>query len=81
MIMNFFLMPMFFLSGAMFPLQNLPAWMKALVEIDPLSYGVDILRYTVIGVNQYPIWRDLTVLIGLAVVMISLAVWQFGTTE
>jgi ABC-2 type transport system permease protein len=81
MIMNFFMMPMFFLSGALFPLSNLPQWMKALVRIDPLSYGVDILRYTVIGINQYPVWQDLAVLGGLALVMISLAVYQFGKTE
>jgi ABC-2 type transport system permease protein len=81
MIMNFFMMPMFFLSGALFPLSNLPQWMKVLVRVDPLSYGVDILRYTVIGINQYPVWQDLAVLSGLAVIMISLAVYQFGKTE
>ncbi|MFA5802989.1 MAG: ABC transporter permease, partial [Thermoleophilia bacterium] len=81
MIMNFFLMPMFFLSGAMFPLQNLPTWMKMLVEMNPLSYGVDIMRYTVIGVNTYPIWRDLAVIIGFGVLMIGLAVFEFGRTE
>ncbi|MFH1736699.1 MAG: ABC transporter permease [Actinomycetota bacterium] len=81
MIMNFFLMPMFFLSGAMFPLQNLPGWMKVLVEINPLSYSVDIMRYTVIGVNTYPIWRDLAVIVGFGVVMVGLAVFEFGRTE
>ena len=44
MIMNLFLMPMFFLSGAMFPLQGLPGWMTVLTKINPLSYGVDMLR-------------------------------------
>ncbi len=43
-IMNFILMPLFFLSGAMFPLQGLPGWMTVLTKINPLSYGVDALR-------------------------------------
>jgi len=43
-VMNFILLPMFFLSGAMFPLQNLPGWMEVLTKINPLTYGVDALR-------------------------------------
>lgn len=43
-IMNFLLMPLFFLSGAFFPLQGLPGWMNFLTKIDPLTYGVDALR-------------------------------------
>lgn len=43
-IMNFILMPLFFLSGAMFPLQGLPGWMTFLTRINPLTYGVDALR-------------------------------------
>ena len=43
-LMNFLLMPMFFLSGAFFPLQGLPRWMDVLTKIDPLTYGVDDLR-------------------------------------
>jgi ABC-2 type transport system permease protein len=44
MVMNFLLLPLFFLSGAMFPLQGLPGWMTFLTRINPLSYGVDMLR-------------------------------------
>lgn len=44
MIMNFLMMPMFFLSGAMFPLKGLPSWLSVLTKLDPLSYGVDALR-------------------------------------
>ncbi len=43
-VMNFLLMPLFFLSGAFFPLQGLPGWMTVLTKIDPLTYGVDALR-------------------------------------
>ncbi len=52
MIMNLLLMPMFFLSGAMFPLQGLPGWMTFLTKINPLTYGVDMLRGVALrGVN------------------------------
>lgn len=52
MIMNFLLLPLFFLSGAMFPLQGLPGWMNFLTKINPLSYGVDMLRGVALrGVN------------------------------
>jgi ABC-2 type transport system permease protein len=47
MVMNFLVMPLYFLSGAMFPIASAPPWMKALMTIDPLSYGVDALRNVV----------------------------------
>jgi ABC-2 type transport system permease protein len=46
-VTQFFVMPMFFLSGAMFPLSGLPSWLTALTKIDPLSYAVDPLRRAV----------------------------------
>ncbi|HZD65672.1 MAG TPA: ABC transporter permease [Acidimicrobiales bacterium] len=46
-VTQFFVLPMFFLSGAVFPLSNLPAWLGALARIDPLSYAVDPLRRAV----------------------------------
>ena len=47
MLMNFLVMPMYFLSGAMFPIRSAPGWMKFLMTIDPLTYGVDALRNVV----------------------------------
>ena len=47
MVMNFMVMPLYFLSGAMFPMANVPAWMKTLMMVDPLTYGVDALRNVV----------------------------------
>src|SRR5579871_4327301 len=43
-VMNFLMMPLFFLSGALFPLSNLPGWLLVLNRIDPASYGVDAIR-------------------------------------
>jgi ABC-2 type transport system permease protein len=47
MVMNFLVMPLYFLSGAMFPMASAPAWMKSLMMIDPLTYGVDAIRNVV----------------------------------
>ncbi len=44
MVMNFLVMPLFFLSGAMFPMASAPVWMRALMTADPLTYGVDAIR-------------------------------------
>jgi len=49
MVMNFLVMPLYFLSGAMFPVTSAPPWMKALMTVDPLTYGVDALRHVVLS--------------------------------
>src|SRR5579864_4712513 len=49
MVMNFLVMPLYFLSGAMFPVSSAPPWMKALMTADPLTYGVDGLRIIVLS--------------------------------
>lgn len=54
MIMQFLLMPMFFLSGALFPLSNLPGWLAFLTKLDPVTYGVDPLRQAVLNTLNLP---------------------------
>src|SRR5204862_7044671 len=53
-VMNFLMMPMFFLSGALFPLQGLPGWMTVLTRLDPASYGIDPLRRVVLSDSNLP---------------------------
>ena len=53
LIMNFLVMPIFFLSGALFPLGNFPAALTVLTSIDPLSYGIDGLRSIMINVSHF----------------------------
>ena len=48
-VVNFLMMPMFFLSGALFPLSGLPTWMTVLTRLDPAAYGMDPLRRVVLG--------------------------------
>lgn len=46
-VMNFIVLPMFFLSGAVFPLDRLPRWLSALTKVDPMSYAIDPMRRVV----------------------------------
>ena len=62
LIMNFLVMPIFFLSGALFPLNNLPTALTVATRIDPLSYGIDGLRARFIGTVHFGIATDLSVL-------------------
>ena len=52
LIMNFVVFPLFGLSGALFPISSLPAWMIPLTLLDPLTYGVEGIRYGLTGVSQ-----------------------------
>lgn len=54
MVMNLLMMPIFFLSGALFPLRGLPGWMSALTRLDPASYGIDPLRRVVLRGSTGP---------------------------
>src|SRR6202789_2618700 len=62
LIMNFLVMPIFFLSGALFPLTNVPRALEIIATCDPLSYGVDGLRYSLIGVAHFGPALDVAVL-------------------
>jgi ABC-2 type transport system permease protein len=63
-VINFLMMPIFFLSGALFPLNNLPAWMTVLTRIDPAGYGIDPIRRVILGASGLP--ASLTDSLGLA---------------
>jgi len=77
MVMSFLIMPIFFLSGGIFPIQNTPLWMQAISHIDPLTYAVDGLRGTLVGVNVFPLWIDVTALAAIAAVMITIGSYMF----
>ncbi|MBN3037715.1 MAG: ABC transporter permease [Candidatus Diapherotrites archaeon] len=66
LIMNFLIMPLFFLSTAFFPLDNLPPWLKTLSLLDPLTYGVDAMRSILVGQAAFPLWVDVAVLAGFS---------------
>jgi len=67
LIMNFLVMPVFFLSGALFPLEGLPTWLNILVKINPLTYGVDGMRYALGGPSEFSPLLDFAILTGFSV--------------
>jgi ABC-2 type transport system permease protein len=81
LIMNFIIMPIFFLSGALFPLAGLPAVMYWVVRIDPLSYGVDALRGLLINASHFGLALDLGVLVAVAAALLSIGAYFFSTIE
>jgi ABC-2 type transport system permease protein len=81
LIMNFLVLPIFFLSGALYPLNNLPAMLSAVTRVDPLSYGVDGLRGAFIGVSHFGATTNLLVLACIAVVLLVFGAWRFSKIE
>jgi ABC-2 type transport system permease protein len=79
--MNFLVMPLFFLSGALFPLNGLPKALALVTRLDPLAYGVDGLRGALIGVSHFGIVTDLAVLGVVAAVLLWLGAWRFSKIE
>jgi ABC-2 type transport system permease protein len=80
-IMNFLVMPIFFLSGALFPLNNLPAALTAATRADPLAYGVDGIRGALIGLSQFGFVTDASVLAVVATAFLLLGAWSFSRIQ
>jgi ABC-2 type transport system permease protein len=80
-IQSFINLPLFFLSGALFPLQGLPEWMQVVSRANPLTYGVDALRTVILGGAWQPVqplFVNLAVIGVFDVVMIAIGTWTFG---
>ncbi len=81
LIMNFIVMPLFFLSGAMFPLHGLPAPLLIAASLDPLSYGVDALRQLLTGTSHFGLAPDLAVMGSLTLILLFLGSYFFSRME
>lgn len=81
LIMNFLIMPLFFLSGALFPLSQVPKVLNIIAMFDPLTYGVDSLRAVLIGFSHFNIFTDLTVLSSFMVVFLVIGSYLFSKIE
>jgi ABC-2 type transport system permease protein len=77
-ISNFVVMPMYFLSGAIYPTSNAPDWLKPLIVVNPLSYGVDALRHITVGVGSFPFLLDLGFILLFSAVMVAIALPLFN---
>ncbi len=81
MIMNFMVMPLFFLSGALFPLQDLPDIILLIAKINPLAYGVDGLRGAFIGQALFGFGIDFLVLFGVSVLFLVIGGYLFSKIQ
>lgn len=85
-VMGLVVNPMLFLSGALFPLRDLPDWLNVLTKLNPLTYGVDPVRRVLLGDQVAltlngkvpPIWLDALIVLVLGTAMLALAVRTFG---
>ncbi len=77
LIMNFLVMPIFFLSGSLFPLSGLPRAMEIVTRADPLTYGIDGVRETLIGVSNFGMATDFIVLGAVTIVLLGLGSFLF----
>ncbi len=81
LIMNFLVLPIFFLSGALFPLNNLPSVLATITSIDPLAYGVDGLRAALLGVSHFGVILDVSVLCVVGVILLFVGSHLFSKIE
>lgn len=81
LIMNFLVMPTFFLSGALFPLKGTPQFIQMISKVNPLTYGVDGLRQTLAGVENFGLLTDIGVLNLLSAITLTIGSYLFSKIE
>jgi ABC-2 type transport system permease protein len=88
-LVQIIIMPMFFLSGALFPMGNLPTWLKVSTMVDPLTYAVDPMRKAVLGelgIHGFPgvtmpVVFEILIVAATGLVALAIAAREFGKTE
>lgn len=80
-INNFLIFPLFFLSSSLYPLNHVPDWLRILSEINPLSYAVDILRWSLIQQNHFSLELDFAVVAATTIVCVAFAVNRFNRLQ
>ncbi len=81
LVMNFLIMPLFFLSGALFPLNQVPSALEAFARVNPLSYGVDGVRGALTGAWHFNPFVDVAVLVVLTALLLALGTRLFSRIE
>ena len=81
LIMNFLIMPIFFLSGALFKLNDLPQIINTIVRANPLTYGVDGLRGALTGISQIGLVTDFTVLLIVIIALNAIGAYLFSKIQ
>lgn len=78
LVASFIVYPLFLLSGALYPLSNLPAWMQVLTRINPASYAVDGLRSIIIHSSTLPFTANLSVILCFDITFVMIGTWAFN---
>jgi len=78
LITSFIIFPLFFLSGSLYPVENLPGWMTVFVRIDPVTYAVDALREVILGITNFGVLTDMAILIVFSITMIGIGTIAFN---
>lgn len=81
LIMNFLVMPLFLLSGSIFPLQGLPKAVVSVAKIDPLTYGIDGLRGTLVNSSNFGLHTDFLILSLITVILVAVGSYLFSKIE
>jgi ABC-2 type transport system permease protein len=70
-------MPLFFLSGALYPIDSLPLWLKGITYLNPLTYAVDGMRGALLNLNAFPIIFDVGVAAAFVAVLVAIGTIAF----
>ncbi len=81
LIINFVIQPLFYLSGALFPVKGLPVFLDYITKANPLTYGVDGMRFALSGTNVFSPWLSLSVLLVTTIIILFVGVYQFSKIE
>ena len=77
LIISMLMLPLVFLSGAIYPIDAMPGWMKTIAYLNPLTYAVDGSRYFLLGVSKFSIVIDVFALLTLALIFLSFSLYLF----
>jgi ABC-2 type transport system permease protein len=80
-INQFLVFPLYFLSGALYPLQHIPKWLRIVAECNPMSYAVDAMREVLIGQTHFGLIKDLAVLAASVVILVTFGAYRFKHIE
>jgi ABC-2 type transport system permease protein len=81
LVMNFLVMPIFLLSGSLYPLQGLPKAMEIATKVDPMTYGIDGLRASLGGVAHFGLSFDILILGGITLVLLLVGSYLFSKIQ
>lgn len=80
-INQFLVFPLYFLSGALYPLSHAPTWLRIVSECNPMSYAVDAMRFVLIGQTHFGLLKDLLVLAVSVAVTVAFGAYRFNHIE